>query len=154
MLFERGQIGVPGGARAERPRGEALRVHSSPIDFYVEYSKEKEATDSEEEDEDKKEEDKDAGDEPKIEEVGEEKENEEKHSEFIGWHLQNGRVEITLTDQGNRITPSYVAFTNEERLIGDNQTFANLIRCDASYRPSVQGFNGADRHQTAAVQDC
>lgn len=32
---------------------------------------------------------------------------------------QNDRVEIIANDQGNRITPSYVSFTDEERLIGD-----------------------------------
>lgn len=45
--------------------------------------------------------------------------------------MQKGKVEILVNDQGNRITPSYVAFTDEERLVGDaakNQAAANPFR--------------------------
>ncbi|KAK5205212.1 ATPase with role in protein import into the ER [Exophiala xenobiotica] len=45
--------------------------------------------------------------------------------------MQHGKVEIIVNDQGNRITPSYVAFTDEERLVGDaakNQYAANPTR--------------------------
>jgi len=44
---------------------------------------------------------------------------------------KGGRVEIVANDMGNRITPSYVAFTDSERLIGDaakNQATSNPER--------------------------
>lgn len=42
--------------------------------------------------------------------------------------FKQGTVEIIANDQGNRTTPSYVAFTDTERLVGDgakNQASAN-----------------------------
>ncbi|KAI8925551.1 heat shock protein HSS1 [Entophlyctis helioformis] len=79
---------------------------------------------------------------------------------------QNDRVEIIANDQGNRTTPSYVGFSDSERLIGDaakNQVAMNPINTifdakrligrldmkhwpfkviDADGKPKVQGYLG------------
>tara|TARA_Y100000389_G_scaffold123669_1_gene120991 strand:+ start:3620 stop:5569 length:1950 start_codon:yes stop_codon:yes gene_type:complete len=43
---------------------------------------------------------------------------------------QNNRVEIIANDQGNRTTPSYVAFTPEERIIGDAAKNQVAMNCE------------------------
>ncbi|KAI8608560.1 heat shock protein 70 family [Chytriomyces sp. MP71] len=61
---------------------------------------------------------------------------------------KNGHVEIIANDQGNRITPSYVAFTDKERLVGDsakNQATLNPSNTIfAAKRLMGRAFNDAD----------
>ena len=48
---------------------------------------------------------------------------------------QNDRVEIIANDQGNRTTPSYVAFSDQERMVGDS------AKNQASMNPSNTIFD-------------
>ena len=57
--------------------------------------------------------------------------------------FQHGKVEIIANDQGNRTTPSYVAFTDSERLIGDaakNQVSSNLNTLYSFHSTTFQSF--------------
>jgi len=66
---------------------------------------------------------------------------------------QHDRVEIIANDQGNRTTPSYVAFTDSERLVGDAATnpvamnpihtvFCKSIITNLSYSFFIRSYAG------------
>lgn len=57
------------------------------------------------------------------------------------WH--DGRVEVIANDQGNRITPSYVAFVDTgERLIGD------AAKNQATWNPNSTIYDVSTPHMT------
>ena len=65
---------------------------------------------------------------------------------------QNDRVEIIANDQGNRTTPSYVAFTETERLVGD------AAKNQVSMNPTNTIFDakrliGRTMNDTSVLQD-
>ena len=49
--------------------------------------------------------------------------------------FQNGKVDIIANEQGNRTTPSYVAFNDKERLIGDS------AKCQVASNPTNTVFD-------------
>jgi molecular chaperone DnaK (HSP70) len=56
---------------------------------------------------------------------------------------QNDRVEVIANDQGNRTTPSYVSFSDNERLIGDaakNQVAIDRKIEDAEVQSDLKHF--------------
>ena len=64
---------------------------------------------------------------------------------------KNDRVEIIPIDQGNRITPSYVAFTDDERLIGETP----LILCYVMKSPiSPAHITAQIRSEVSACAKC
>lgn len=58
---------------------------------------------------------------------------------------QHDRVEIIANDQGNRTTPSYVAFTDTERLIGD------AAKNQVAMNPTNTVFGKFDLHVSVMI---
>ncbi|KAH9052026.1 heat shock protein 70 [Lactarius deliciosus] len=65
---------------------------------------------------------------------------------------RGGRVEIIANDQGHRITPSWVAFTDEERLIGDSAKNAFHSNPTNTVFDAKRHFKVIDKTGKPAVQ--
>merc|ERR1712159_331078 len=70
-------------------------------------------------------------------------------------YFQNDRVEIIANEQGNRTTPSYVAFTDSERLIGDgakSQVAMNPKNSVFDAKPMIEVEYKAETKQFSAEE--
>ncbi|ELU07405.1 hypothetical protein CAPTEDRAFT_155585 [Capitella teleta] len=68
--------------------------------------------------------------------------------------FQHGQVEIIANDQGNRTTPSYVAFTDSERLVGEaahNQAALNPTTNEGG-KPRIRAEHKGEQKQFAAEE--
>lgn len=71
--------------------------------------------------------------------------------------FQHGKVEIIANDQGNRTTPSYVAFTDTERLIGDaakNQVAMNPANTVFGKAPPQKNPKKKQPHRSNCMCNC
>ena len=63
---------------------------------------------------------------------------------------QNDRVEIIANDQGNRTTPSYVAFNESERMVGDSAKNQASVNSTFNWSQILRTIH-AIRHQAFSV---